>query len=111
MIGQPREYIQLEDLPRIDYATFMDLCRHLFAQPEISKVSIDTLIKLMTEKDRFVSQQAAEHEKAETRSQIKQRLCEFVLRLCQDNMLKVVKPVPSPSPAENQGALAGSKGK
>lgn len=31
MIGQPREYIQLEDLPRIDAESFIDICRHIFA--------------------------------------------------------------------------------
>ena len=55
MIGQPREYIQLEDLPRIDYENFIDICRHIFAQPESLKVSVDTVIKLMSAKDRFVS--------------------------------------------------------
>lgn len=102
LIGQPREYIQLDDLPRVDYDTFMDLCRQIFGQSEISKSSIDTLIKLMSERDRFVNPQAPDHLKSDIRGQVKQRLCEIVLRLCQDNMLKLVKQVAGSSSSDNK---------
>ena len=68
------------------------------------KVSIDTLIKLMCDKDRFVSPQASDIQKMETGNQIKQRLCQFVLRLCQDNSIKVVKPA-----ASTTGSAAGAQ--
>jgi hypothetical protein len=30
MIGQPRDYIHLEDLPHLDLDTFLDVCRDIF---------------------------------------------------------------------------------
>ena len=101
LIGCQRDYICLDDLPKLDYESFIDICRHVFSQKEILKVSIDTLIKIMTNKDMFVRQGTTEFKKAEIRNDILRRLCEFILRICLDNEITVVKSV-DPSEDKNK---------
>ena len=58
------------------------------------KVSLDTLIKLMSDKTMFIKTNDTQAQKIEIRNKILQRLCEFVVRICKDNTFKVVQPLP-----------------
>lgn len=51
MISQPRDYLNLEDLPHLDPDTFYDICRQVFQLDKVKKEVIDTIIKIMRAKD------------------------------------------------------------
>ena len=101
MVQQKYDYIQLcDELPELDPESFEEVCHNLlFHQQRINFSCLENFIKLMQDHRRGQGQYMVA------------RLCELVLRLCQDNDIEINAPYTKDEIEKRAKEAAGKAGK
>lgn len=80
LVNQPDEIILTQELPELDVESFKEVLHEvLFETSEIKKTCLDALLNLLLRTPEY-------------RSALKPKLCQLVLRLCEEPDLRILKP-------------------
>ena len=83
IINYSKQLSKLENLPKIDFTNFEDICRRIFESESIKATSISLLIQILRSNNYFTD------ENVEVKAQRTRRLCDLVIKICSSDNLKV----------------------
>lgn len=78
LVNQPVSSVNTLDLPILDAESLQEVSQELFSLGQVTKTCLDAMVKLMLDSDRYGAA-------------LKPRLCEIVLKICEDDALQILK--------------------